>query len=83
LVAIKEVVVLAISVTAEANVLEVDDCHLVIEPILPLNVSVVEFIPVQTVAPPAIVPPTDAGETVTVAEALFAAAQAPLVITAL
>ena len=53
------------------------------EPVYPLNVKVVEFVPVQTVAPPAIDPPTDAGETVTVAEALFAAAQVPLLITAL
>jgi len=44
---------------------------------------VVEFVTVQTVAEPAIVPPTDAGETVMVAVALFAAAQAPLVMTAL
>ena len=43
----------------------------------------VELVPVQTVALPAIVPPTDAGDTVIVAEALFAAAQTPLVITAL
>jgi len=46
-------------------------------------VSVVEFVPVQTVALPEIVPPTDAGETVTVAEALFAAAQTLLVMIAL
>ena len=43
----------------------------------------VEFVPVHTVAPPAIVPPADAGETVTVAEALFVDEHAPLVITAL
>ena len=45
--------------------------------------NVVELVPVQTVALPAIVPPTEAGETVTVALALFAATQEPLVRTAL
>jgi hypothetical protein len=40
------------------------------------------LVPVQTVALPAIVPPTDAGDTVTVAVAELAAEQAPLVITA-
>jgi len=60
-----------------------EDSQRVTEPVLPLKVSVVEFVPVQTVAEPAIVPPTDAGETVMVAVALFAAAQAPLVMTAL
>jgi len=60
-----------------------EDSHLVTEPVFPLKVSVVELVPVQTVALPAIVPPTDAGETVMVAVALFADAQAPLVITAL
>ena len=43
----------------------------------------VEFVPVQTVALPAIVPPTEAGETVTVAIALFAELQVLLVTTAL
>jgi len=60
-----------------------EDSHLVTEPVFPLKVSVVELVPVQTVALPAIVPPTEAGETVTVAVALLAAAQTPLVITAL
>ena len=46
-----------------------------------VKVKVVEFVPVHTVALPAIVPPTDTRETVTVAVALFAE-QAPLVITA-
>ncbi len=41
------------------------------------------FVPVHTVALPAMLPPTDAGLTVTVAVALFAAEHAPLVITAL
>ena len=41
------------------------------------------FVPVHTVALPAMLPPTDEGLTVTVAVALFAAEHAPLVITAL
>ena len=43
----------------------------------------VEFVPAQTVALPAIVPPTELGETVIVAEELFAEVQALFVITAL
>ena len=43
----------------------------------------VEFVPVQTVALPAMVPPTEAGETVTVAIALFAELHTLFVITAL
>ncbi len=82
-VAVNEVVVLAILVTAVANVLEVEDSQRVIPPVCPLKVKAVELVPVQTVALPAMVPPTDAGLTVTVAVALFAAAQEPLVITAL
>ena len=34
-------------------------------PVCPLKVNPVEFVPVQTVALPAMDPPTDAGETVT------------------
>ena len=48
-----------------------------------LNVKTVELVPVQTVVPPEIDPPTEVGDTVTVAVALFAAEHAPLVITAL
>ena len=43
----------------------------------------VELVPVQTVALPAMVPPTDVGLTVTVAIALFAALHGLLVSTAL
>ena len=43
----------------------------------------VAFVPVQTVALPAIVPPTEAGETVTVAVELFAELHTLFVITAL
>ncbi len=52
-------------------------------PVCPLKVKVVEFVPVHTVAPPAIDPPTDAGDTVIVALDEFAAEHAPLVTTAL
>jgi len=82
LVAVKEVVVLAMAVPAVAK-LSREDSQRVIEPVYPLNVKVVEFVPVQTVALPAIVPPTDTGETVTVAEALFAVAQTLLLMIAL
>ena len=76
----KVVVVLAMSV-AVVNP-SVDDCHLTTEPVCPLSVSVVELVPVQTLAEPAIEPPTEAGLTVTVAELLFAVAQLPLCTTA-
>ena len=82
-VAVNVVVVLAMLVTAEANVLEVEDSQRVIVPVWPLKVSVVAFVPVQTDALPAIVPPTEVGETVTVAIALFAELHGLLVSTAL
>jgi hypothetical protein len=82
LVAVRVVVVLLMLVPAVAKLFN-DDSQRVIEPICPLNVSVVEFVPVQTVALPATEPPTEAGETVTVADALLAATQEPLVTTAL
>ena len=80
LVAVKVVVVLAISVDV-ANP-SVDDCHLTTAPVWPLRVSVVELVPVQTLAVPATEPPTEARLTVTVADALFAVAQLPLCTTA-
>ena len=83
LVAVNVIVVLAMLVTAEAKVLEVEDSQRVIAPVCPLNVKVVEFVPVQTVALPAIVPPTEAGENVTVAIALLAELQVLFVTTAL
>jgi hypothetical protein len=58
------------------------DCHWIV-PVLPLSVSVVLFVPEQTVAAPAMVPATDVGFTVMVALALFAALHTPLVTTAL
>ena len=82
-VAVNVVVVFAMLVTDEANVLDGEDSQRVTFPVCPLKVNTVELVPVQTVALPAIVPPTDAGLTVTVAVALFAAAQDPLVTTAL
>ena len=39
-------------VTAEAKVLEVEDSQRVITPVCPLNVNVVELVPVQTVVLP-------------------------------
>jgi hypothetical protein len=44
-------------------VLSVLDCHWIV-PVLPDSVSVVLFVPVQTVAAPLIVPATDIGVTV-------------------
>ena len=82
LVAVKVVVVLAMLVPAVAK-LSNDDSQRVTLPVWPLKVNTVELVPVQTVALPAMVPPTDVGLTATVAVALLAAAQAPLVITAL
>ena len=57
------------------------DCHWIV-PVLPLSVSVVLLVPVQTVAAPLTVPATDVGLTVMVTLALFAAVQTPLVTTA-
>ena len=57
-------------------------CHFVILPVWPDSVKVVELVPVHTEADPAIEPPTDVGDTVTVALLLFAELQTPLVITA-
>ena len=82
MVAVNDVVVLAIAVPGVAK-LSVDDSHRVIVPVLPLNVKRVELVPVQTVELPAMDPPTEAGETDTVAIALLASAQAALEMTAL
>jgi hypothetical protein len=64
------------------ELLSVEDCHWIV-PVFPLNVKTVLFVPVQTVVLPEAVPPTEAGLTVTVAVVLLAAAQPPLVTTAL
>jgi hypothetical protein len=63
-------------------VLFVELCHWIV-PVLPDSVSVVLFVPEQTVAAPLTVPATDTGFTVMVALALLTAAQTPLVTTAL
>ena len=66
--------VFAISVTVPEKSDAVADCHFVTEPVCPDKVNVVEFVPVHTVALPAIVPPTDNGSIVICADALFALA---------
>ncbi len=84
MVTVNVVDVLAISVGL-AKLLVVDDCHLVTVPVCPLNVKVVEFVPVQTGDDPVVMatePPTDVGLTSINCDAEFAAAQAPLVTTA-
>ena len=83
LLAVCVVDVFAILVTFDEKLDTVDDCHLTILPVCPLKVKLVLFVPVHTVALPAIVPPTLAGLTVTVALALLAESQTPLLIIAL
>ena len=72
LVAVNVVVVLAMLVTDEANVLDGEDSQRVILPVCPLKVNTVELVPVQTVAVPATVPPTDGAFTVAVTAVLVA-----------
>jgi len=76
------VVVFEISCTSDEKLSD-EYCHLVTLPVLPPKVKPVLFVPVHTVAPPDILPPTDVGLTVTVAELEFALEHAPLVTTAL
>jgi hypothetical protein len=65
-----------------ANVMLSDeDCHWIV-PVLPLNVSKVEFVPEQTVDAPLMLPATETGLVVTATPAVVADAQAPLVTTA-
>ena len=52
-------------------------------PVLPVNVKVVEFVPVQTEVPPEIVPPTEVGSTLTLAISLYSGAHSPLFTCAL
>ncbi len=59
-----------------------EDCHWML-PALPLKVSTVLLVPVQTAPPPVTVPPVDAGLTVTVTTELVMDAQAPLLTMAL
>jgi len=63
LVAVYVAVVLAMSFGVTQ--LSVDHCHLVMVPVYPERVRSVLLVPVQTEVPPAMLPPTDAGSTVT------------------
>ena len=67
---------LAISVQVAPPLVE--NCHLIMLPVKPLSVIVPAFAPLQTVAEPEVVPPTETGFTVTVAVAEGTAAHAPL-----
>ena len=58
--------VFTISIIVPVKSDTVADCHLVIFPVFPLNVRLVLFVPVHTVADPLTVPPTLAGFTVIV-----------------
>ena len=80
--AVNVLVVLEITFPAVAK-LSNDDSHRFTVPVMPLNVSTVEFVPVHTVVLPAMDPPTGAGMAVTVALVLLSVAQAPLLTTAL
>ncbi len=73
---------LLISVTVPEKSAASADCHLITLPVLPLNVKFVLFVPVHTVAPPLILPPTLAAFTVTIPLELLSNAHAPLVTTA-
>ncbi len=55
----------------------IENSHLTIEPVCPLNVSVPLFVPEQTEALLVTVPPTETGVTVIVALPEIALAQAP------
>ena len=60
----------------------IEDSHLTMLPVWPLNESVPLFEPLQADEEPATVPPTDAGETVISTEVEFAEAHPPLCTTA-
>lgn len=79
---VNELVVLGMLVPAVAK-LSVDDSHCVTEPVIPLKVKVVLFVPVHTVVLPATDPPIGPGVTVIVAVALLASVHAPLATMAL
>ena len=61
----------------------IDDCHLVTVPVCPESVNNALVLPEQMVVPPATLPPTEVGLTVTVVADELAALQTPLVTTAL
>lgn len=81
LVAVNVLLVLEMFVTVVK--LSVEDSHRVTVPIMPLRVKLVELVPEQTPVPPAMVPPTEAGETVMVTGILLTAGHKPLFMTAL
>ena len=81
-VAVNVLLVLTIFVPAVVK-LSKDDSHRATEPVFPLNVSTVEFVPVQTVVLLAMDPPTVAGDTVMVADELLTSEQTPLLTIAL
>ena len=58
--------------------LSVEYCHFTTVPVIPDKPSVVLLVPEQTVALPAIEPPTVTGSTVIVASEEFAVEQTPL-----
>ena len=55
-----------------------DECHLAIVPVCDPKVNSPLVLPEQIVVPPATVPPTAGGSTVTVVASEFAAEQTPL-----
>ena len=55
----------------------VEYCHLITVPVWPDKVSIVLFIPMHTIEPPATEPPTLAGITVTVADNELSGMQTP------
>ena len=63
LVAVYPVLVFEISFTSEEKSEVLDHCHLMMVPVWPLSVKLVEFVPVQTVVPPDIEPPAEAAFT--------------------
>ena len=56
----------------------VENSHLITLPVLPERVRVPLLAPLHTVAVPEVVPPTDVGDTVTVAVEEYTLAQDPL-----
>ena len=79
--AVSVFVVLAISaIEAQSSVVF---CHLRIDPVCPERVRLVAFVPAQTVADPATVPPTEIGSMVMMATEELASEQIPLRTTAL
>ena len=80
LVAVNVVVVVAMLVPAVSK-LSKEYSQWVTEPVCPLKVNTVELVPVQTVALPAMLPPTDVGETNTVrVEVAFAQPPVPVTV---